>query len=139
MKIRSIAVIVALVLLAAVAAEASDRDSPEKVVKAYWDAQGRGDYEGAWVVVSDKSRSQISMEQFIARQEELGERKLFQIKEVVIEKVAERSDHVVVYTNLKTMTPFGPQENPGSCKVVKENGRWGLVLTKKFIAAAKQL
>ena len=128
-----------LILIQSAVAEAGDRESPENVVKAYWDAQSRGDFEGAWKVVSDRSRAEISMEQFIARQEEINERKMYQIKEVVIEKTAERSDHTAVYITLKTMTPFGPQDNPGSSKVVQESGRWGLWLSKQFIEAAKQL
>ena len=138
MKVLLSASLVVAILLAAVMAEAGDRDSPKAVVIAYREAQMHDDFEGAWEVVSDKSKAEITKEQFIARQEEIAEKKLYKIDEVIIGEIKERSSYTIVYITIKTTTPLGEQENKSSDTVVKEDKRWGLILPKRFIEAAKR-
>ena len=138
MKALLSASLVLAILLAAVATEAGDRDSPKAVVIAYWEAQMQGDFERAWEVVSDQSKAEITKEQFIARQEEVAEKKPYKIDEVIIGEIKKHSTYTVVHIILKTSTPAGEQENKSSDRIVKEEGGWGLVLPNKFIAAAKR-
>ncbi len=119
--------------------EAGDIYSAAKaVVKTYWDAQMRGDYEGAWKIVSGKTKARITKEQFVAWQKQFEEEKPFTITDVVIEDAKLQEGHVVVHITLKMMTPFGPGEEKASGMVAKEDDRWGLLLSDSFINFAKK-
>jgi hypothetical protein len=138
MKRLIFGVVALFFLLAAVPADAGDRDSPKAVVTAYWEAQMQDDFEKAWEVVSDQSKAEITKEQFIARQQEIAEKKLYTIDQVIIGEMKELPGYTVVYLTIKMKTPSGEQENRTSDRIVNEDGRWGLVLSKKFIGSAKR-
>lgn len=119
--------------------EAGDIYSAAKgVVRTYWDAHMRGDYEGAWKVVAGKTKARITKEQFVAWQKQIEEKKPYTITDVVIEDAKLQEGHIVVHITLKTMTPFGPGTEKTSGMVAKEDDRWGLLLSDSFINFANK-
>lgn len=117
---------------------ASDEGMPEKIAKTYWEAIMRMDYEGAWKVVCEPQKKEITADQFAAHWKALMESASSPIKEVAVKRTERREDYTLVHLSLKTTDAKGEDLSTSTSRVIKRDGRWGLELSKSFIKAAKK-
>jgi len=133
MRIRPI---IALIILL-VGCSSSSADSPEQVVRTYWEAIKNNDYEEAWSVICEKQKAEITKEQFVLYQEDISKERLYVLTGIMVEKAQLNGDEAVVPTTLTAKTVLGEREKKDTCRVLNEDGTWRFALTDRFIKEAK--
>lgn len=107
--------------------------SPEGVVRSYWEAMIQENYGAAWEVISERQKEILPKEQYVAFYERHTKDPLNKITHIEIDSVEPSRDAAVVRYTLTNATPQGNRYNKGSEHVVKENGRWSLILPERII------